>query len=158
LAGRATVSAEVGGRTDAPAITGRAEVTGAAVAGRALESVDARFSLATAPRDGARSLSRWDGSIELARAAWQSIAAESIAATFSLGPQRFELPRARARVAAVPLEVTGAWPWAGGARAKVLVGPVALGSIAGVRTALDLAGTGRGQITVSTERGVVSTE
>src|SRR5262249_43853717 len=115
-------------------------------------------SLATAPRDGARSLSRWDGSIELARAAWQSIAAENIAATFSLDPQRFELTRARARVAAVPLEVTGGWPWAGEARAKVLVGPVALGSIAGVRTALDLAGTGRGQITVSTERGVVSTE
>src|SRR5262245_23082938 len=158
LAGRAIVTAELSGRTEAPILTGRADLTGAAAAGHAVAPLEARFRLAAVSAEGRRALSRWDGTLESPRVTWQSISAEHVAAAFIVDQSRLELTRLGARVAAIPVEATGAWAWAGGGRAEARLGPVALGAIPAVPAGIGLAGTGRGHLTVKVERRTVSTE
>jgi translocation and assembly module TamB len=129
---------------------GRAEIAGLVAAGHAVEPVEASFDL-TASRapDG-----RWAGQVRIPRVRSDRVAAHDLMASLAVDGRRIELTRAQARVAAVPVEASGVWDWAGSGRGRAAIGPVALGAITGVPSSLRLGGTGRVTVEASFERGV----
>jgi autotransporter translocation and assembly factor TamB len=152
LSGRASLAAEVRGRGSTMAIEGRADVAGLIAAGHAVEPVEASFRMAASPGPD----SRWTGTVDSPRVAWDQVTVDTIRASLILDRKQIELVRGQARVAAVPVEVTGVWSWVGSGRAHATAGPVALGAISGVPPTLRVDGTGRATADASVERGVVS--
>ena len=152
LGGRASVSAELTGRGQTPALDGRAEVTGLVAAGRTIEPIAATFRMAASPGPD----TRWEGTVQSPRIRWDQVAAENITASLGVDARRIELRGGRARVAGVPVEVTGAWEWAGSGRGHAVLGPVALDAIPGLSPSLRLGGRGGATLDASVERGVVT--
>ncbi len=152
LSGHAIVSAALSGRGETPAVEGRAEVTALVVQDHAVEPIEASFRLAASPGPA----SRWEGTIQSPRIRSDQLAIEQITAALAVDGERLEITRARARVAAVPVEATGVWEWAGSGRSHAELGPVSLGAITGVPPALRLGGTGRATVDASINRGVTT--
>ncbi len=152
LSGRASASAELTGRGQTQDLEGRAEIADLVAAGHAVEPVQVSFRMAASPGPD----TRWQGTIQSPRVRWDQVAVENITASLAVDGQKIELHSGRARAAAAPVEVTGAWEWAGAGRGHATLGPVALGAIAGVPPALRLAGMGRATVDASVDRGVAS--
>ena len=153
MSGRATVSAELSGRGQARVLEGRTDVADLVAAGRAVEPVRASFRLTSPQGPNAR----WEGNVEVPRVAWSQAAVEHIAASLAVDAKHIEVIRARAQIAAIPVEATGQWAWAGAGRSRVALGPVSLGAIRGAPPALGVGGTGRATVDIAVERGVAST-
>ena len=152
LSGHATVSADLTGRGGTPQVDGHVESTDVIAHGHTIEPVQASFRLAASP--GAAS--RWEGMVRSPRLRWNQIAIESVAASLAVDGRRLQVTRATARAAAVPVEATGVWEWAGSGRSHAELGPVPLGGISGVPPWLRLGGTGRATVDASIERGVTT--
>jgi autotransporter translocation and assembly factor TamB len=152
LSGRASVSAELSGRGGPPAIEGRAEVAELVAAGHVVAPIEASFRIAASPGPA----TRWVGTLDSPRVGWDQVAVEGITTSLALDGAQIELIRGRARAAAVPVEATGVWSWAGSGRGHATLGPVALASISGFSPALRLGGTGRATVDASVDRGVAS--
>lgn len=152
LSGHATVVADLTGRGQTPAIQGRAAIVDLVVGGGTAEPVEASFRFAASPGPG----SRWEGTVQSPRIRWNQIAVESIAASVAVDSQRLQVTRASARAAAIPIEASGMWAWAGSGGGHAEIGPVSLGAIAGVPPSLRLGGAGRATVDASVDRGVIT--
>jgi autotransporter translocation and assembly factor TamB len=152
LSGHATVSADLNGRGQTPTIEGRAEIVDLVASGSAFEPVEASFRFAASRGSG----SRWEGTVQSPRIRWSQIAVESIAASLAVDGQRLQVTRASARAAAIPVEATGVWEWAGSGRSHAELGPVPLGAIAGIPPSLRLGGTGHATVEASVDRGITT--
>ena len=163
IAGRAVAVAHAAGRFDAPTLAGRIELDHLVVSGQAIDPVEAEFRLTTMATGGAgagretSAVSRLAGTIRSPRLALPSVRIEDLAAEVAVDAERLELFGARARIHAVPVELTGAWAWAGSGSARAVLGPAALGALPGVPPAWRLGGTGRGRLDVTVRDGIVST-
>jgi autotransporter translocation and assembly factor TamB len=156
LAGRATMTAELSGRLDAPALAGRAGATGLAWDGHAVEPIDAAFAFAGVARGQASPLARWEGTIQSSGVRSGPVALDDVAASLTVDARGVELTRGRLRAVAIPLDATGSWQWSGAGRVHAALGPVALADVAGTSSALKLGGTARGQLDVSRDRGATT--
>ena len=152
LTGRATVSADVTGRGQTPAIEGRAEIANLMADGHAVQAGATSFRFASTPGPD----SRWEGTIHSPHVRWGDVAVESIAASIAVDGERLQVTRAHARAAAVPIEATGVWVWTGSGRGHAELGPASLSAITGVPPTLRLGGTGRATVDASVDRGTVA--
>src|SRR5262245_3145571 len=152
LTGRATVSADLSGRGQTPVLGGRAVVADLVAEGHVVEAGETTFRFAPSPGPD----SRWEGTVQSPRVRWDEMVVESITAALAVDGQRLQVTRAHARAAAVPIEATGAWEWAGTGRGRAELGPVSLNAIGGVPPALRLGGTGRATVDASLDRGAVT--
>ena len=152
LTGRATVSADLSGRGQTPALEGRAAIADLVADGHVVEAGETTFRFAPSPGPD----SRWEGTVQSPRVRWDDVAVENLVAPLAVDGQRLQVTRARARAAGVPIEATGTWEWAGSGRGHAELGPVPLDAIAGVPSALRLAGTGRATVDASMDRGTVT--
>jgi autotransporter translocation and assembly factor TamB len=153
LAGQATATADISGELAAPILTGRLALTGLVAGNRPLEPVDASFRFAGRASKEATALTRWEGDLQCPLIASGSVRVENLTAALAIDPQQAALRRGTARVAAIPVTASGTWLWSGSGRAHADLGPAALGDVSAVPSNLGLAGTARGGVDVTVDRG-----
>jgi translocation and assembly module TamB len=77
-------------------------------------------------------------------------------AAFAMDGQALEVSALQATLAGVPVRGSGRYAWAGTGQADLALGPAELAALPNLPAALDLRGTGRGQVRAALQAGAVS--
>lgn len=77
-------------------------------------------------------------------------------AAFAMDPQGLQVSALDATLAGVPVRGSGRYAWAGTGQADLALGPAQLAALPNVPAALDLRGSGRGEVRVALRAGAVS--